>query len=90
MVIPSKFFAGDDGVVVGERFILDGCFDLGQQPASTTVLVGFCSLAVMATRPTPRLAGPGTFRDHRVVWVTIFKFKTLLINTTKSQTTREI
>lgn len=63
-VLPSEFFAGDDGVVVGERFVVDGGFDFGQEATDAAALVRFGCWAMQEAGSASRVPGAWTFGDH--------------------------
>lgn len=67
---PPELLAGDDGVVLGERFIVDGGFDFGQQTIGSAALVRFgCRRVALVAGPASRLPGVWTFWDHGVVYL---------------------
>lgn len=67
MALPSELFTGDDGVVVGERLVVDGGFNFGQQAADAAALARFGYRALLDAGSVPRVAGAWAFRDHGVV-----------------------
>ena len=66
-ISPSELFAGDDGVVVGERLAVDAGFDFGQQAADAAARARFGCQVVLEAGPASRAPGAGTFWDHGVV-----------------------
>lgn len=47
MFLPSELSAGNNSVVVGERFVVDGGLDFGQQAADTAGLARSSCVVVM-------------------------------------------
>lgn len=66
-ILPSELFAGDDGVVVGERLAFDDGFDFGQQAADAASLARFGCQVVLEAGPASGAPGAWTFRYHGVV-----------------------
>ncbi len=66
LVLPPELFAGDDGVVIGERLVVHGRCDFGQQAAPAAARARF-SRAVREAGSAPRVPGAWTFGDHDVV-----------------------
>lgn len=47
MFLPSELSTGNNSVVVGERFVVDGGLDFGQQAADTAALARSSCVVVM-------------------------------------------
>lgn len=66
-VLPSELSTGDDGVVVGERFAVDGGSDFGHQAADAAALARAVRGAVMTAALASRVPGAWALGDHDVV-----------------------
>lgn len=62
--LPAKLFAGDDGVVIGERLLVDGRFNFAQQTADAAARARFGSRGPLEAGPVSGFAGAWAFRDH--------------------------
>lgn len=66
MFLPSELSAGNNSVVVGERFVVDGGLDFGQQAADTAALARSGCVVVMKAASASRVPGTRAFGDHGV------------------------
>lgn len=64
MFLPSELSAGNNSVVVRERFVVDGGLDFGQQAADTTALARSSCVVVMKAASASRVPGTRAFGDH--------------------------